>query len=88
VTASADKLSVLRIFSKESHMNMNWDQIKGDWKQLRTKLKEKWGKLTDEDLVAIAGKRDKLISILAQRYEFKKERAELELDHFIHRLSS
>lgn len=67
---------------------MNWDQIKGDWKQLRSKLKEKWSKLTDEDLVAIAGKRDHLISVLQQRYEYKKERAELELDHFIHQLTS
>jgi uncharacterized protein YjbJ (UPF0337 family) len=67
---------------------MNWDQIKGDWKQLRAKLKEKWNKLTDEDLATIAGKRDHLISLLQERYEFKKEQAELELDQFIHRLTS
>lgn len=67
---------------------MKWDQIKGDWKQLRTKLQEKWSKLTDEDITAIAGKRDHLITILQERYEFQKERAELELDHFIHQLTS
>jgi uncharacterized protein YjbJ (UPF0337 family) len=67
---------------------MIWDQIKGDWQQLSAKLKEKWGKLTDDDLKAIAGKRDQLVGVLQQRYDFEKERAEMELDTFTHRLSS
>ena len=40
---------------------MNWDRIAGDWKQLTGKVKEKWGKLTDDDLTTIAGKRDQLL---------------------------
>jgi uncharacterized protein YjbJ (UPF0337 family) len=36
---------------------MNWDQIKGDWKQMTGKVKEKWGKLTDNELTVIAGQR-------------------------------
>ena len=39
---------------------MNWDQIKGDWKQFKGKVKEKWGKLTDDDLNVVAGKRTSL----------------------------
>lgn len=41
---------------------MNWDTIKGNWKQMSGKVKQKWGKLTDDDLTAIAGKRDALDS--------------------------
>ncbi|PYV59113.1 MAG: hypothetical protein DMG91_02235 [Acidobacteria bacterium] len=37
---------------------MNWDQIEGKWKQLKGSAKERWGKLTDDDLDTIAGKRD------------------------------
>jgi len=67
---------------------MNWDQIKGDWQQLSARLKEKWGKLTDDELIAIAGKRDELIGVLQHRYDYGKERAEMELDTFTRRLSS
>ena len=45
---------------------MNRDQIKGDWKQMTGKVKEKWGKLTDNDLTTIAGQRDQLVGILTQ----------------------
>jgi uncharacterized protein YjbJ (UPF0337 family) len=67
---------------------MNWDQIKGDWKQLSGKLKEKWDRLTDDDLTTIAGKRVQLIGVLQERYGYEKERAELELDKFTHIISS
>jgi len=36
---------------------MNWDQIEGKWKQASGKVREKWGKLTDDDLIAIGGRR-------------------------------
>src|SRR5512135_3731977 len=45
---------------------MNWDQIEGNWKQFTGKVKEKWGKLTDDDLTASAGKRDQLAPTLAR----------------------
>ena len=61
---------------------MNWDQIQGDWKQLAGKVKEKWGKLTDDDLTVIAGKRDQLAGILQQKYGYAKEVVENELDAF------
>jgi uncharacterized protein YjbJ (UPF0337 family) len=40
---------------------MNWDQVAGNWKQFQGTVKEKWGKLTDDDLTVIAGKRDQLL---------------------------
>jgi len=61
---------------------MNWDQIEGNWKQLTGQVKEKWGKLTDDDLTVIAGKRDQLAGLLQERYGYVKEQAEQELDSF------
>ena len=62
---------------------MNWDQVQGTWKQMTGKVKEKWGKLTDDDLTVIAGKRDQLAGILQERYGYAKEQAEKELDEFM-----
>jgi len=59
---------------------MNADQLEGKWKQLRGSVKEKWGKLTDDDLDVIAGKRDKLIGRLQERYGVSKEEAEKQAD--------
>ena len=61
---------------------MNWDQIAGSWKQLTGKVKEKWGKLTDDDLTVIAGKHEQLSGLLQQKYGFKKEQAELQMEEF------
>ena len=61
---------------------MNWDTIKGQWKQFSGKVKQKWGKLTDDDLTTIAGKRDELAGKLQERYGYAKDQAERELDAF------
>jgi uncharacterized protein YjbJ (UPF0337 family) len=62
---------------------MNWDEIKGDWKQLSGKLKTQWGKLTDDDLTQIGGKKDELVGKLQKHYGHTKEEAEKHLDDFI-----
>ena len=67
---------------------MNWDRIQGNWKQFSGKVKEKWGKLTDDDLTVIAGKRDQLAGILQKRYGYAKDQAERELDEFAKALDS
>jgi uncharacterized protein YjbJ (UPF0337 family) len=59
---------------------MNKDQLQGDWKNLKGKIKEKWGKLTDDDLKVIEGKRDQLAGKLQERYGYAKEQAEKELE--------
>jgi uncharacterized protein YjbJ (UPF0337 family) len=61
---------------------MNWDTIKGNWKQITGKAKQKWGQLTDDDLTVVAGKRDELAGILQKKYGYGKEQAEKELDDF------
>jgi uncharacterized protein YjbJ (UPF0337 family) len=59
---------------------MNWDQIEGKWKQLRGAAKEKWGKLTDDDLDCINGKRDQFVGKLQERYGIAKEEAQKTLN--------
>ena len=61
---------------------MNKDQVEGNWKQLSGKVKEKWGKLTDDDLTQIAGKKDQLVGRIQERYGIKKEEAQKQLDEF------
>jgi len=65
---------------------MNWDQIEGKWKQVKGRVREKWGKLTDDDLETAAGKRDRLVGKIQERYGVAKEQAERELDALADRL--
>ena len=58
---------------------MNWDQIAGNWKQATGKVREKWGKLTNDDVDVIASKRDQLIGRIQERYGVAKEKAEEEV---------
>jgi uncharacterized protein YjbJ (UPF0337 family) len=61
---------------------MNWDQIQGKWKQSTGAVKEKWGKLTDDDLTVIAGKKDQLVGKIQERYGIAKDAAEKQVDDF------
>lgn len=65
---------------------MNTDVIKGKWKQLSGTLKEKWGKLTDDDLQAADGHAEYLVGKLQERYGWTRERAEEEVREFSRRL--
>jgi uncharacterized protein YjbJ (UPF0337 family) len=67
---------------------MNWDQIEGKWKQYSGRIKEKWGKLTDDDLEVIRGRRDQLIGKIQERYGIVKQEAEREVNEFAHVLRS
>lgn len=58
---------------------MNRDIIEGNWKQLKGKIKEQWGKLTDDDLDVIEGKRDMLAGKIQERYGIGKDEAEKHL---------
>ena len=63
---------------------MNEDRIQGDWKQVKGKIKEKWGKLTDDDLDQMEGKKDQLIGKLQDRYGYTRDKAEEEVNSFSH----
>ena len=64
---------------------MNWDQVEGNWKQLKGEAKAQWGKLTDDDLDVAAGKRDKLEGKLQERYGYAKDEARREVDDWMAR---
>ncbi len=61
---------------------MNWDIIKGNWKQAKGNIRRQWGKLTDDDLDVIAGERDVLIGKIQERYGLTKDQAEKEVDDY------
>lgn len=58
---------------------MNKDEAGGNWKQFKGKMKEQWGKLTDDDMTVIEGKRDQLVGKIQERYGYQKDQAEKEV---------
>lgn len=62
---------------------MNWDQVAGQWKQMKGSLKQQWGKLTDDDLTFIAGSRDKLVGRFQERYGIAKDEAQRRADQWL-----
>ncbi len=67
---------------------MNWDKLEGQWKQSAGKIKEKWGKLTDDDLETIKGKRDQFVGKLQERYGIAKDEASKRADEFVNELDA
>jgi uncharacterized protein YjbJ (UPF0337 family) len=70
----------------QGDVQMNWEQIEGNWKQFKGGVKEQWGKLTDDELTRIAGKRDKLAGLLQEKYGLAKQAVEDEISDFERRL--
>ena len=62
---------------------MNWDQMEGKWKQMKGSVKEQWGKLTDDDLNQINGRRDQLVGKIQERYGLAKEEAQRRADEWL-----
>ena len=61
---------------------MNWDALKGNWTQLRGRVRMQWGKLTDDQLDVIAGKRDQLAGKIQETYGITKDEAEQQIKSF------
>jgi len=59
---------------------MNSDQLKGNWKQVKGKVQEKWGKLTDDELDQIEGDREQLVGKIQEKYGIAREDAEKKVD--------
>ena len=62
---------------------MNWDRIEGNWKEFKGKALTQWGKLTNDDLDVVEGKRVELAGRLQQRYGYAKDQAEKEIDTWL-----
>jgi uncharacterized protein YjbJ (UPF0337 family) len=59
---------------------MDWNRVEGNWRRVKGKVKEKWGKLTDDDLTAINGRRDQLEGKIQERYGLAKDQSRKEID--------
>jgi len=61
---------------------MTWDAMAGDWDQNQMKVRRRWGRLTDEDLRRISGKRAALVVVVAERYAIRRDQAESQVEDF------
>src|SRR5262245_50538065 len=61
---------------------MDWNRVEGNWKQIKGKVKEKWGQLTDDDLDKIAGRRDQLEGKIQERYGLAKDQVRRDVDNW------
>jgi uncharacterized protein YjbJ (UPF0337 family) len=59
---------------------MDWNRIEGNWKTFKGSVKERWGKLTDDDLNVIEGRREQLEGKLQQRYGYNKDQIRKDVD--------
>ncbi|WP_102223756.1 CsbD family protein [Acidimangrovimonas sediminis] len=62
---------------------MNKDQMEGNWKQLKGKVRAKWGDLTDDDVASVDGRREVLAGKIQERYGKTKEEAEKQIDEWL-----
>ena len=66
---------------------MNWDRVEGDWRQLKGKVKEQWGKLTDDQIDQVAGRRDQLVGLVQEKYGIERDAAERDVDSWLSKLN-
>lgn len=64
---------------------MNKDILEGKWEQMKGKVKQEWGKLTDDDVTKMKGKAEELAGKLQERYGYSKEKAQEEIKGFLNR---
>jgi uncharacterized protein YjbJ (UPF0337 family) len=62
---------------------MNWDRIEGNWLQFKGKVRQQWGKLTDDDLETIQGNQTELAGRLQERYGYAKEEAQRQINSWM-----
>jgi uncharacterized protein YjbJ (UPF0337 family) len=65
--------------AKETHVQINIHQIQANWQQIKGRIKERWGRLIDDDVAIINGRQEQLAGILRGRFGYSKEQAEREL---------
>jgi uncharacterized protein YjbJ (UPF0337 family) len=79
--AGAARNSAPAFHAQEMHMNT--DVVAGRWKELKGKVKEQWGKLTDDDLDRAEGRADQMIGLLQRHYGYARDKAEQEYSAFL-----
>jgi uncharacterized protein YjbJ (UPF0337 family) len=66
---------------------MDWNRVEGNWKQIKGKSKEQWGKLTDDDLDEVNGRKEQLEGTIQERYGIEKDRVKKDIDDWYTRQS-
>ena len=66
---------------------MNWDRVEGNWKQMKGKVQQQWGKLTNDDLNLVEGKRTELVGRIQERYGIQRDEAERQIDSWLRNLT-
>ena len=61
---------------------MNWDTMKGDWKQIKGKVREKWGEFTDDELDQVKGRREQFEGLLQKKFGMAKDEVKRQVDDF------
>jgi uncharacterized protein YjbJ (UPF0337 family) len=61
---------------------MNWNQVEGNWKQFKGKVKAKWGDLTDDEIDSINGRREELLGKIQEAYGIGQDEAEQQVSEF------
>ncbi len=74
---------VLPLSPNSQEQAINWDRVEGNWNTFKGKVQQKWGKLTNDDLNVIEGKRTELSGRLQQRYGVAKDEAECQIDTWL-----
>lgn len=64
-------------------MDLNKDIVKGKWKEIKGKVKQQWGEITDNDLTTLEGTYEELQGLLQKKYGYERERAREEIDTFL-----
>ncbi len=62
---------------------MNWTTLQGNWNETKGKVKSKWGRLTDDDLMQVQGQKDRLVGVIQQKYGLARDKAEEQLEEFL-----
>jgi uncharacterized protein YjbJ (UPF0337 family) len=62
---------------------MDWNRVEGNWKQIKGKVREKWGRLTDDDLEVINGSRERLEGKLQERYGFARDQIHKDIHDWV-----
>ncbi|SER81133.1 Uncharacterized conserved protein YjbJ, UPF0337 family [Tranquillimonas rosea] len=62
---------------------MDWDQVKGNWKQMKGRVQARWGQLTDDEVEEAAGNRERLEGLIQERYGETKEQVRADVDSWL-----
>jgi uncharacterized protein YjbJ (UPF0337 family) len=68
-----------------TQVDINIDYLQGNWKQLKGRIREQWGKLTDDELDVIAGRKDQLVGKIQEKYGLTKQEAQRQFEEFLQR---